>query len=254
MADNFRLYRALVSFQTSRVLREKNYASWIAAFLSSLECRFLPRRTRKLSFFLSLFDLPSFFLFLQRYFQICFHKSTWCLVISICTRKIENSSSLQIPLTLSFELSIRFLVNGGEEARFTSAKKNLIWDIQFWEYYINLQQINLRLLSSQIAINFITLDQSPTPSFQIREKSLNSFDINNPTSPSTPPPHLFPSRGKSKRKRRNSHEKRLHVSMTTTDVYTCTSGEQRKIEREREDERADTLWNRLPLWSSRGAD
>lgn len=93
---------------------------------------------------------------------------------------------------------------------------------------------NFRLLSSQIAINFITLDQSPTPSFQIREKSLNSFDINNPTSPSTLPPHLFPSRGKSKRKRRNSHEKRLHVSMTTTDVYTCTSGEQRKIERERE--------------------
>lgn len=111
MADNFRLYRALVSFQISRVLREKNYASWIAAFLSSLECRFLPRRTRKLSFFLFLFDLPSsFFLFLQRYFQICFHRSTRCLVILICTRKIENSSSLQIPLTLSFELSIRFLV------------------------------------------------------------------------------------------------------------------------------------------------
>lgn len=179
---------------------------------------FLDGRENFLSFSLSLTYLLSFFLFLQRYFQICFHKSTRCLVISICTRKIENSSSLQIPLTLSFELSIRFLVKWRGRSSIHERKENA--NLRYTILRIlHKSPKNFRLLSSQIAINFITrLSTNLQHSFQIREKSLNSFDINNPTSPSTLPPHLFPSRGKSKRKRRNSHEKRLHVSMTTTDV------------------------------------
>lgn len=107
MADNFRLYRSKHHVYYARRITPRGSQRF---FHPSNADFFLDGRENFLSFSLSLTYLLSFFLFLQRYFQICFHKSTRCLVISICTRKIENSSSLQIPLTLSFELSIRFLV------------------------------------------------------------------------------------------------------------------------------------------------
>ena len=120
MTDNFS-YIGIVPKITSITREELHRVDCSISFIRDADF-FLDRGENFLSFFLSskeIDDLPSFF-FLRRCFQTSTRWQWWQFV--------REKSTTVVLLTLRFdEFRIGFSVNGGEEARFTSAKKS--WDV-----------------------------------------------------------------------------------------------------------------------------
>lgn len=120
MTDNFS-YIGIVPKITSITREELHRVDCSISFIRDADF-FLDRGENFLSSFLSskeIDDLPSPFFFLAEMLSDI-HSMT---VMAICTWKIDDSSSSY----LKVRFRIGFSVNGGEEARFTSAKKS--WDV-----------------------------------------------------------------------------------------------------------------------------